>query len=99
MVDETNAPVLADDERRQRRNRHPAHATRDLTAEVLTKVEQLARANEDAKHATGCHYKKPRNGSARLAAQDLPAADQTSTPSAPAVQNVPSAAISIARLT
>jgi hypothetical protein len=59
------------------------HATRDLTAEALTKVEQLNRLNRDAKHATGCHSKKRRNSSARLAAQDLPGAGQALTPAAP----------------
>jgi hypothetical protein len=63
------------------------HATRDLTAEALTKAEQLARAEESARHATGCHYKNPRNRSARLAAQDLPGPGRTSALCEPAAQN------------
>lgn len=65
------------------------HATRDLTAEALTKAEQLSRTYHDSKHATGCHIKSRRNRSAQLAAQDLPGAGRTSTPYTAAGHNSP----------
>ena len=67
------------------------HATRDLTAEALTKAEQLVRAGEDA---ADFHYNYSRNRSARLAAQDHPSPDPASALSASAAQNPPARQIS-----
>jgi hypothetical protein len=60
------------------------HATRDLTAEALTKAEQLTHLTKDAWHCGTCQTKGPRNQSARLAAQDLP--DDRGNSDAPAAQ-------------
>lgn len=67
------------------------HATRDLTAEALTKAEQLTRAHQDA---ADFHYDYSRNHGARLAAQDHPSPDPTPTLTAPAAQNPPARQIS-----
>ena len=67
------------------------HATRDLTAEALTKAEQLVRAHQDA---ADLHYNYSRNRSARLAAQDHPSPDPTSALTASAAQNPPARQIS-----
>jgi hypothetical protein len=73
------------------------HATRDLTAQALTKADHLASARQ-ARHRLplqrAAQLQEPRNRSARLAAQDLPGPGRTQTPSAPAAQNPPAGAIS-----
>jgi len=60
----------------------------------ITAVEQLSRANQGAKNATGCHYKNPRSRSAPLAAQDDPGAGRALTPSARAPESFQADAIS-----
>jgi hypothetical protein len=72
------------------------HATRDLTAEALTKTQQLTRLTEDARYATGCHSAQRRNRSASLAAQDHPTASPgpTSAPSSATAQNSPTGGMS-----
>jgi hypothetical protein len=69
------------------------HATRDLTTEALSKVEQLARANQDAKHGAAS-YENPHDRSTKLAAQDHPGAGGTFMPSAPTAENPQADAIS-----